>query len=53
MQQNLMNEIIPVYDAEEQLIVELEHYGAISQTDNGFIYSKLSANSDESNFEME
>lgn len=52
-QQNLMNEIIPVYDAEEHLIVEIERYGAISQIDNGFIYSKPSANSDETNLEME
>ena len=48
-----MNETISIYDSEHHLIADIEHYGAITQTDTGFIYSKLSADSTEENYVMD
>lgn len=40
-----MNEVLSIYDTEENLLTTIEHYGAITQTDTGFVYSKISADS--------
>ena len=57
--QNSMNETISVCDAEDKVIDKIEHYGSVTQTDDGFIYSKLSEcsklseNSEDTHLEME
>ena len=53
VQQNSMNEIISVCDTDDKVIDKIEHFGSIAQTEDGFIYSKLSENSKETLLEME
>lgn len=48
-----MNEIISVCDINDNEISNIEHFGAVTQTDSGFIYSMLSSNSTDDCFEME
>lgn len=52
-QGSIPNEIISIYDIDENLITEIEHFGSITQTDDGFIYSKLAANSTNEVYVME
>ena len=47
-----LNEIIPIYDTEDNLIDNMEHYGSITQTDTGFVYSKQTADSTSDNYVM-
>lgn len=47
------NEMISIYDANEKLIVNIEHFGSITQTDKGIIYSKLADSSSSKNYVMD
>lgn len=47
------NEMISVYDANENLLVNIEHFGSITQTDKGFVYSKLADSSSSENYVMD
>ena len=37
-QEKNLNETISIYDKDENLITDIEHFGSITQTDDGFIY---------------
>ena len=52
-QEKNLNETISIYDKDENLITDIEHFGSITQTDDGFIYSKLSSNSTNQFYVME
>ncbi len=52
-QGSVPNEIISIYDIDENLITDIEHFGSITQTDDGFIYSKLAATSTNEVYVME
>lgn len=47
------SETISFYDINDNLITDIEHYGSIIQTDDGFIYSKLAASSTNEVYVME
>lgn len=47
------NETISIYDKDETFITDIEHFGSITQTDDGFIYSKLASNSTNKVYVME
>jgi len=47
------NEMISVYDANENLLVNIDHFGSITQTDKGFVYSKLADSSSSENYVMD
>lgn len=51
--QNEKNELLSFYDNDDSLITTVEHYNSITQTDTGFIYSKLSSESEKCNVEVE
>lgn len=52
-QEKIPNETISIYDKDENLITDIEHFGSITQTDDGFIYSRLASNSTNNVYVME
>ena len=52
-QRLIPNEMISIYDANDNLLVNIEHFGSITQTDKGFIYSKLATGSSSENYVMD
>lgn len=47
------NEVLPIYDINNTVIGEIEHYGAIIQTEDSIVYTKLSDGPTESIDEMD